>query len=81
MQPEPERPKRAVNMSLNSDLVRRARKLTLNLSETVEALLESFVAAEETKRDNLRSQFAQWAAASNAVVERYGSPADEHSPF
>ena len=74
-------PKRSVNMTLNVDLVRRAKKLTGNLSNTVEGLLASYVAAEEARRANLAAQLAQWAAASNAVVERYGSPADEHNPF
>ena len=40
--------KRAVNMTLNEDLVRRARGLTPDLSETVENLLAAYV--EDYKR-------------------------------
>jgi antitoxin CcdA len=74
-------PKRAVNMSLNGDLVQRARALTGNLSETVEGLLASYVDAEEARRADLNRQMAQWADASSDVVARFGSPADEHNPF
>jgi len=73
--------KRPVNMTLNTDLVQRARKFTGNLSETVECLLAAYVEAEEPKRADLAAQLAQWATASAAVVARYGSPADEHDPF
>ena len=72
-------PKRAVNMSLNEDLVRRARGLTPNLSETVETLLAGFVEAEEAKRADLERQIDAYIAASNAFIERYGSAADEYS--
>jgi antitoxin CcdA len=73
--------KRAVNMTLNTELVRRAKTLTSNLSETMESLLAAYVEAEEAKRADVAAQMAQWAAASSAVVERFGSPADEHDPF
>lgn len=74
-------PKRPVNMTLNTDLVRRARALTPNLSETVESLLATYVNTEEAKRADMAAQMAQWAAASSAVVERFGAPADDHDPF
>jgi post-segregation antitoxin (ccd killing protein) len=68
-------------MTLNAGLVRRAKALTANLSETVERLLVAYVDAEEARRADVAAQMAQWAAASSAVVERFGSPADEHDPF
>jgi post-segregation antitoxin (ccd killing protein) len=74
-------PRRAVNMTLDAGLVRRARALTGNLSGTVETLLAGYVAAEERRRADLAAQMAQWAAASADVVARFGSPADEHDPF
>ncbi len=70
-------PKRPVNMSLNEDLVRQARALTPNLSETVETLLAGFVEAEAAKRAGRERQIAAYIAASNAVIEKYGSAADE----
>jgi len=71
--------KRPVNMSLNEDLVRRARNLRTNLSETVETLLAGFVEAEEAKRADLERQIDAYIAASNAFIEKYGAFGDEHS--
>ena len=68
-------------MTLDADLVRRARGLTGNLSETVEGLLVGFVAAEEARRAALQSQLQRWAEASAEQVAAHGAPADEHDPF
>jgi antitoxin CcdA len=46
----PRGPKKPVNMTLSEDLVRDARTLTTNLSDTVERLLADYVAAEQRKR-------------------------------
>jgi len=78
---DPRGAKRPVDMSLNADLVRKARSLSPNLSETVERLLADFVAAEEARRAEIDRHTDQWASASRALVTRYGSPADEHLPF
>jgi post-segregation antitoxin (ccd killing protein) len=43
-------PKKAVNMTLSEDLVRDARALTSNLSETVEQLLAGYVFEEQERR-------------------------------
>ena len=43
-------PKRPVNLSLNSDLVARARGMTGNLSEVVEGLLAEFLAEQQTEK-------------------------------
>ena len=42
----PRGPKKPVNMTMSEDLVRETRRLTKNLSETVETLLAAHVAAE-----------------------------------
>lgn len=72
-------PKRAVNLSLNSDLVAQARGVTGNLSEVVESLLAEFIAKDrvqqEARAEALRSTVATW----NAFGEKHGSFADEHS--
>ena len=70
-------PKRPVNMSLNEDLVRQARGLTSNLSETVETLLAGFVdetAAKAAERDR---QIAAYIVASDAFAAKHGSLANE----
>jgi antitoxin CcdA len=46
----PRGPKEPVNMTLSEDLVRDARTLTTNLSDTVEKLLADYVDAEHVKR-------------------------------
>ena len=72
-------PKRSVNMSLNEDLVRIARKHTVSLSAEVERLLASWLAQVESKtaaeQKRLDAALDRW----NAFYERYGSFADEHS--
>jgi antitoxin CcdA len=70
-------PKRAVNMSLNEDLVRQARGLTANLSETVEHLLADFIAAADARIVEQQRQIAAHLAASDAFTRKYGSLADE----
>jgi antitoxin CcdA len=71
--------KRPVNLTLNEDLVREARALTANLSETVEGLLAEFVEAETAKRADIERQIDQWIAASNAFIAEHGLFGEEHS--
>jgi antitoxin CcdA len=69
--------KSRVNMTLNDDLVRQARSLTSNLSDTVEQLLAGFVeraAAQEAERQHLIDKHIE---ASNAFVAAYGTLADD----
>jgi antitoxin CcdA len=70
-------PKRAVNMTLNEDLVRRARFITPNLSETVETLLAAYVDDAERRAAHRERQIAAHIAASDAFVAKYGTLADE----
>jgi antitoxin CcdA len=70
-------PKRPVNMTLNEDLVRRARGITANLSETVETLLVAFVDEAEAKAADREKKIAEHIAANDAFVAKYGSLADE----
>ncbi|MGB1563848.1 MAG: type II toxin-antitoxin system CcdA family antitoxin [Sinimarinibacterium flocculans] len=72
-------PKRPVNLSLNADLVERARKIAPNLSAEVESLLVGFLERRQADHlaevDRLRRTSATW----NAFAERNGSFADEFS--
>jgi antitoxin CcdA len=71
--------KRAVNLTLNEDLVLQARGMTDNLSGIVESLLADFVTREKQLRarnaEALKATIATW----NSFAERHGSFADEHS--
>jgi len=69
--------KRRVNMTLNEDLVRRARGITPNLSETVETLLATFVDDAEAKANDHEKQIAAHIAANDAFVAKYGALADD----
>lgn len=71
--------KRPVNLSLNDVLVREARGLTANLSETVEALLADFVDAEKKKRASAEAQVEALIAASNQFLATHGAFGDEFS--
>ena len=65
-------------MTLNEDLVRRAREYTTNLSEQVEKLLAEFVIAERQRLREREARLDAAIAASNEFDEKYGSFADEH---
>ena len=43
-------PRKAVNLSLNEDLVLRAKALTQNLSGTVEKLLADYISNEQARQ-------------------------------
>jgi antitoxin CcdA len=72
-------PKRSVNLSLNADLVARARRLTDNLSAEVESLLAAFVESQEGQTraevETLKRAAEDW----NDFADRHGSFADEFS--
>ena len=71
--------KRAVNLTLNVDLVAQAKVYTSNLSATMEALLTDYVAQQQQTKAS-RQQMADACAADwNALHASVGSFADEHS--
>ena len=71
--------KRPVNLSLNEELVREARGLTANLSDTVEALLADFIAAEKRRRAEAEAEIEALVAASNRFIAAHGAFGDEFS--
>jgi antitoxin CcdA len=71
--------KRPVNLTLNEDLVMRARSLTDNLSGVVESLLTDYVAQEDAKRRAQHDMVAATVASWNDFNDRQGSFADEYS--
>ena len=72
-------PKRPVNMTLNEDLVRKARELTGNLSEQVETLLAAYVLEAQRRRADEEGRLDEMLAALREFSEKHGSFADEHS--
>lgn len=76
---DPSAPKKATNLSINSDLLAKSRALNINLSAALEQALQQQLA---------QARSAQWAqenkaaiAAYNAFVEEKGCFGDEFREF
>jgi antitoxin CcdA len=67
---DPKAPKKPVNLSINSDLLRQARELKVNLSKTLETHLEQLIRAERARRWQEENREA--IEAHNRFVEKYG---------
>ena len=67
---DPKAPKKAVNLSINSDLLRQARELKINLSKMLEAALERMIREERARRWQEENREA--IEAHNKFVEEYG---------
>lgn len=61
-------PKRAVNVSVNTDLAAKAKALGVNLSEALEMRLAELVAAAERQ---------QWLAENAAAINIYNEHVEE----
>jgi len=70
-------PKRPVNVSLNEDLVRRAKTYTKNLSGTVEDLLQGFVETESARRQTEDAVLNEWIDFFNDFHSKHGLLSDE----
>ncbi|HVO27552.1 MAG TPA: type II toxin-antitoxin system CcdA family antitoxin [Candidatus Margulisiibacteriota bacterium] len=71
--------KRPVNLTLNEDLVSRAKDIADNLSGVVESLLADYVAREQGERLAKSKAVAATVATWNEFADEHGSFADEHS--
>ena len=65
-------PKKATNLSVNSDLLKKSKALDINLSATLEqALREKLAKASATK----------WASENRCSIESYNNFVEEHGCF
>jgi antitoxin CcdA len=71
--------KRAVNLTLNEDLVARVREVAPNLSGLVESLLAEYLKKESERRAARAEVVASTVALWNQFADDHGSFADEHS--
>jgi antitoxin CcdA len=71
--------KRPVNLTLNEDLVSRAKSMTDNLSGVVESLLAEFVERESRERLAKAKVVEATVAAWNSFNSDSGSIAEEYS--
>lgn len=65
-------PKKSANLSINGDLLAKAREHGINLSATLEYALA------ETLREKLRTQ---WLAENKEAMEAYNRHVDENGVF
>jgi len=71
--------KRAVNLTLNEDLLAHIREVTTNLSAVVESLLADFLAKERQRRTEQGKIVESTVALWNQFADEAGSFADDHS--
>lgn len=76
---DPNAPKKATNLSINSDLLAKTRALNINLSSTLEQALSRELAQIEASKWAQENKAA--IAAYNAFVEENGCFADEFRTF
>jgi antitoxin CcdA len=72
-------PKKPVNMTLSEDLVREARTLTGNLSETVEQLLAEFIQAARSRNAEKEQRIDATIAMLNELYDKDGGLGEEFS--
>ncbi len=72
-------PKKATNLSINSDLLAKSRELNINLSATLELALTNVLA--KTEADKWQKQNANAIRSYNDFVEEHGCFGDEHRAF
>jgi antitoxin CcdA len=71
--------KRAVNLTLNEELVLQAKSMTNNLSGVVESLLSDFVAQEQKRRLATTKTIEATVGMWNEFNAKVGSISDEYS--
>lgn len=65
-------PKKATNLSVNSDLLAKTRALKINLSATLERALENELAETEARK---------WASENKPAIQAYNEFVEEHGCF
>ena len=65
-------PKKAANLSINSDLLNKAKEMDINLSATLEQAL-----AETLKQ----KQRARWLAGNQDAIDAYNQHIEQHGVF
>lgn len=71
--------KKAVNLSVNSDLLKEAKDMNINLSNMLEKTLEQKIREEKIK--NWQEENKDFIEAYNKDVEENGLFAEEHRCF
>ena len=69
---DPRAPRKATNLSINADLLRKARQLDINLSATLEQALADVVRQREREA---------WLAANRKAIAAYNDQIEAHGVF
>jgi antitoxin CcdA len=72
-------PKRAINVTINADLLTQARAYTRNVSGTLEDLLAGFVEQERARRRAEDARLDRVVEGANRFHAQYGYLSDEFS--
>ena len=72
-------PKKPTDLSINSDLLNRARSLNINLSATLESSLKQILAEKKAEQWKLENRSA--IRAYNNFVEESGCFSDDYRSF
>ncbi len=74
MQPfyDAQAPKKAANLSINADLLQKARELDINLSATLEQALAEVLRARQRE---------QWLAENRNAIAAYNDHVDKHGAY
>jgi len=65
-------PKKPTNLSINSDLLQKARNLKINLSATLENALTQIVKEKQEQ---------EWLEANKEAIQDYNNLVDKHGVF
>ena len=65
-------PKKATNLSINSELLRQAKKLNINLSATLEAVLQELIRSKQREL---------WKQENKQAIEVYNKHVQDHGVF
>lgn len=68
----PTAPKKSANLSINADLLRQAKQLNINLSQTLELHLAEIVR---------QAQRAQWLAENQGALDEYNRRIESNGTF
>ena len=75
---DPKAPKKPTNLSINSDLLSKARAKKINLSATLERALVQQL--RQSEREKWKSDNKEAIEALNELVEKHGLFSDSFSP-
>lgn len=68
----PAAPKKSVNLSINADLLQQAKRLNINLSQTLEQHLVEIIR---------QAQRSQWLAENRGALDQYNRRIEKHGTF